>query len=73
MQRKAFIVYREALTAYLNRQWDVALDKFKEASLIERFPEAAINPSKVYIERCEHYQKSPPQDGWDGTWVLTSK
>jgi adenylate cyclase len=32
-----------------------------------------VNLSKMYIERCEYLQKSPPGPGWTGVWVMDSK
>ena len=72
-EKKLFVIYREALKHYLSREWDESINKFTEAAKIERFPNNKSNPSKVYLERCEHFKNNPPQAGWDGTWVLTSK
>ena len=30
-------------------------------------------PSRVMIERCRIYCETPPEDGWDGVFVATSK
>ena len=31
------------------------------------------SPSKVYIDRCNHYKKEPPEENWDGRFVLKTK
>ena len=52
------------------------MGKFKEANGVERFPDAGINPSRVYIERCELFQDTPPVppgEIWDGVFRLTMK
>ena len=30
-------------------------------------------PSRIYVEKCEEYMKTPPPRGWDGVFVLKSK
>ncbi|MBU0928939.1 MAG: hypothetical protein KKA67_14410 [Spirochaetes bacterium] len=50
--------------------------RFSDAS--ERFAEAlAIDPSdgpsKVYLDRCDHYAIDPPDEDWDGVFVMKHK
>ena len=33
----------------------------------------ADRPSRLYVERCEHFLESPPPPDWDGVWTLTTK
>ncbi|MBN2875577.1 MAG: hypothetical protein JXM71_10825 [Spirochaetales bacterium] len=52
------------------------LMKFKEAA--EKFSAAlsfdpSDGPSKVYLERCEHYAIDPPDEDWDGVFVMKHK
>jgi len=52
------------------------LMKFAEAS--ERFTAAlAIDPndgpSKVYLDRCDTYAIDPPDEDWDGVFVMKHK
>ncbi len=52
------------------------LMKFSEAS--ERFTAAlAIDPSdgpaKVYLDRCNTYAIDPPDEDWDGVFVMKHK
>ena len=65
---------KEGLKEYYNRNWDAAIKNFK---LSEKFEKNngpnLINPSKIYIPRCEHYRDNPPGDEWDGSWALTKK
>ncbi|MBN1410027.1 MAG: tetratricopeptide repeat protein [Spirochaetales bacterium] len=30
-------------------------------------------PSKVYLERCQHYIQDPPPPDWDGVFVMKTK
>lgn len=54
--------YNEAL-------WDKAISSFEAA--LKLFP--ADKPSQVYIERCKILKNNPPDSGWQGVWVMTSK
>jgi hypothetical protein len=29
--------------------------------------------AKLYIDRCEFFQKKPHANGWDGVWVMHDK
>ena len=33
----------------------------------------ADKPSKLYIERCQHFIAEPPPEDWNGVWVMESK
>jgi adenylate cyclase len=37
----------------------------------------SLNPndklSKTYIERCNYMKEKPPDEEWNGVWVMTSK
>jgi adenylate cyclase len=57
------------LAAYRSRDWPAAI-KFFEAALSVRPND---EPSRIYIDRCRHYQATPPADDWGGIWVLTEK
>ena len=30
-------------------------------------------PSKIHLDRCQHYVVNPPPVEWDGVWTLTEK
>jgi adenylate cyclase len=57
--------YEEALALYLRREFQAALALFEAL--------AGDPPSAVLAERCRAFLASPPPEGWDGTWVATSK
>jgi adenylate cyclase len=59
----------EGLSAYKQRDWNLALERFGEA--LELDP--SDTPSAKYISRCEAYQHTPPPDDWDGVFVMTTK
>jgi adenylate cyclase len=54
--------FDEALQLYRTRRWEEAGKSF--ASILDEKPED--RPSKIYIERCNHYRETPPSDAWDG-------
>lgn len=52
------------------------LMRFSDAS--ERFVAALEvdpddGPSKVYLDRCDHYALDPPDEDWDGVFVMKHK
>jgi adenylate cyclase len=61
--------FHQGLTAYKQQQWQQAIAHFQEVLKIDSDDE----PAKLYRERCEAYQLSPPPDGWDGVCVMTTK
>jgi len=71
---KLLPAFHEAVKLYRNQDWAKAIEAFKASDKLEdMFPGRKINPSRVYIPRCEHYKENPPGDDWDGSWALTKK
>lgn len=67
--KKALESYNKGLIAYRKQKWDEAISHFKETLKLN----ADDGPSKVYIERSEEFKKAPPQDKWDGVFVMHTK
>jgi len=67
--KKLVSVFHEALDNFEKHNWKQALDGFTEAASIK----TDDAPSIMYIDRCNHFMKSPPKDSWDGVYNLTSK
>ena len=66
--------YHEALELYRGQKWVAALAAFKLSDAKEdMFPGRSMNPSRVYIDRCEYFMEHSPGADWDGSWTLTSK
>jgi adenylate cyclase len=61
--------YSEGIRLYRAREFKDALDCFKEAL---RF-NPGDKPSRLYVERSEHFIATPPPRDWDGVWTMTSK
>jgi adenylate cyclase len=64
-RRKELARFQEGLQLYRERKWTTALGVFKE------IPEDPV--ARIYLERCQQYQISPPPEDWDGVWELTTK
>jgi adenylate cyclase len=61
--------YEAGLDCYRHRDWPGALSRFEEA--LELTPQD--RPSRIFRDRCRHYQLSPPPEDWDGVWVMAQK
>lgn len=62
-------LFASGLNEYLKRDWENALTFFNQALAIN----PKDGPSKRYVKRCEVYQQNPPEDDWDGVFVMTTK
>jgi adenylate cyclase len=61
--------YAEGIRLYRERAFKDARTCFHETLAIN----PADRPSRLYIERCEHFLETPPPQDWDGVWTMTSK
>jgi tetratricopeptide (TPR) repeat protein len=61
--------YNEGLALYKQKKWNEALARFRKAQEIK----SDDGPTKLYIERCEHFMETPPPADWDGVFTMTSK
>jgi adenylate cyclase len=61
--------YHAGLTAYRQRKWQESIRYFKEALHLNEFDRV----SQLYLKRCEYYLYTPPEEDWDGVWVMESK
>lgn len=61
-------VFETGLKKYREKNWDEALDSFRE--IFEKFNDT---PSKIFIERINHFVKNPPELNWDGVFKMTIK
>ena len=61
--------YTEGIRHYRASQFKEALACFQEAAMLN----PGDRPSRLYVERCEHFIDSPPGPTWDGVWTLSTK
>jgi class 3 adenylate cyclase len=70
-------VFDRGMAHYQRMEWDKAIALFSEAVKLEPTPDAIINPSLVYIQRCRAFKQPPPVTAsgktWDGVYRLTRK
>lgn len=70
--------YMSGVAKYLARDWDGAKKVFEESSVLEPFQPATTpgvhsNPSLVMIERCGEMKENPPEEDWDGRYIMETK
>ncbi len=67
-------LFEQGRKHYAERQWDRAIDKFREASpLLRSVNEEADGPCQMYVDRCHELKETPPNADWDGSWEMHSK
>lgn len=62
-------LFKSGLGHYRKGSWDRAIDAFNEAMKLNREEKLC----GMYIERCNYLKSNPPENGWDGVWVMKSK
>lgn len=65
----ALKAYEDGLASYRARRWVEAQAAFAQCLSLQ--PED--RPAQLYLERCRHYDQTPPPEHWDGVWVLKEK
>ncbi|MAO65819.1 MAG: hypothetical protein CL666_12560 [Balneola sp.] len=63
-------LYEQGLQLYVAQDWDTALKKFRAAEQLERYEK---NPSGIFIERTKVMRSDPPEENWNGVFVMESK
>ena len=61
--------FKDGLAKYRKQDWEKAKSAFQEALKAHRGDKL----SKIYMERCDYFQKNPPDKEWDGVWVMKEK
>ena len=61
--------FNEAIKLYRRQNWEKAIHYFEEAIK----GNDSDHLSKIYIDRCNLLKAEPPDNDWDGVWVMTSK
>jgi adenylate cyclase len=65
----AIKAYEAGVDCYRRRDWKGGLDHFADA--LELSPHD--RPSRIFLDRCRYYQANPPDEAWDGVWVMQEK
>ncbi|MDB6169118.1 MAG: hypothetical protein JWM88_1982 [Verrucomicrobia bacterium] len=76
--RECIAAFEQGLARYFARDWDAAVELFRQSQLNEpnqpgKTPGVKTNPSLVYLEIIERYKEDPPPPEWDGVYVMTEK
>jgi adenylate cyclase len=61
--------FQYGLSSYRNAQFDQAIKAFGEGLILN--PNDAA--TKLYVDRCSYLKDHPPEDNWDGVWVMKTK
>jgi adenylate cyclase len=67
--RQRVQAYETGLARYRAQDWDAAEAAFRECLAV--FP--GDRPSQAMLERVAAFRQTPPETGWDGVWVATTK
>jgi adenylate cyclase len=67
--QKTIDMFAEGLAYYRDRHWNAGIECFEE--ILKLNPKDRL--SEMYVSRCRHFIDSPPDAGWNGVWVMTSK
>ena len=62
-------MFTEALHLYRSLQLNEAKQRF--VMILERFP--SDRPSRIYLERCDYFARTPPPEDWDGVFNRLDK
>ncbi|MGM0587311.1 MAG: CHASE2 domain-containing protein [Bacteroidota bacterium] len=71
-------LFEEAIKYYMDQDWDTAIELFRQSAELEplqpdREPGVHNNPSLIFIERCKEMREAPPEEDWNGVYVMQSK
>jgi adenylate cyclase len=61
--------YEAGLDRYQRRDWEGGLSRF--AAALDLAPHD--RPSRICFDRCRYYQTNPPDEDWDGVWIMDQK
>jgi len=76
--RECLGLFGAGLERYYARDWEGALRHFQQSALLEpnapdRTPGVTNNPSLVYSEIVARYKLDPPEENWNGVFVMKEK
>ncbi len=69
--------FEEGLKFFRNKDWEEALASFRLSEKYELSSKEPVtdpvNPSQIYIQRCEQLIQQPPGENWDGVFEQTAE
>ncbi len=68
-KQKMLDLYNQGMNHYKERNWSKAKDFFSQALTVV----PNDGPSKLYVYRCEQYEKTSPPADWNGVFIMTTK
>ena len=68
-KKKCIEIYNLGLELYKTRQFKEAKLKFEEALKAD----PTDGPSKLYVDRSDHFIHEPPPADWDGSYEMKTK
>ena len=71
---KLIELFHKGLDYYYNREWDMAIQTFKNSLKYETFNHSInLNPSTIFLSRSEKYKENKPSKNWKGIYKLSEK
>jgi adenylate cyclase len=72
--KKLIKFFHQGLDYYYKRDWSNATKSFKTSLKYELISHSNnFNPSSIFIERCNYYDKNNPSSDWNGIYKLDRK
>lgn len=68
---KNAVLLEQAFVHYAQMQWSSALEVLQQLQAQNRIEYETI--IGLYMQRIEHFQEQPPEEGWDGVYTFTNK
>ena len=67
-------LFNKGLDYYYKQNWDEAIIKFQNCLKYETIThQSDLNPSVIFLSRCEKYKKESPPSNWEGVTILGGK
>lgn len=61
--------FHQGIEDYRQQRWTQAIEHFNRVLNLH----ADDAPARLYIQRCQAYQQTPPPANWDGVYTMTTK
>jgi adenylate cyclase len=67
--RECLECFKDGLAYYRRQDWNRAESAFREA--LSHNPADSL--TATYLKRISHLRATPPDEAWDGVWIMTTK